>query len=154
MFLMNRSDRAARGTALVTAAAIAIAATAVLSPHTRAGDVPPAATQPSDLVKLRQERVESLKRAVDLATQLYDRGLGDFAVLSQCDRQLFDAKLDAAATPQDRIAVLRDSKDDAVKTEKLTEDRFKAGLTNGLDVAMATSDRLKVEIQLAEESAK
>jgi outer membrane protein TolC len=148
------SIRRARFWLFLIAAAVGAGGTVILSRPIRAGDNPSPAAHASDLAKLRDERVDTLKKAVDLANQLYSRGLGDFAVVSQCDRQMFEAKLDAAATPQDRIAVLRQSKDDADKTEKLAQDRFKAGLTSELDVTMATADRQKVEIQLAEELAK
>ena len=111
---------------------------------------PPPATQPADVAGLKQQRVQTLRTASDLALQLYSRGLGDVLPVLQCDEALAAARLAYAGTPAERLAALRDAKATADQHEALAASRFKAGLTSDLDVNLFKAHRLDVEIQLAE----
>lgn len=130
---------------------LTIASSAYLT-RTKADTTP--ASRPAELEKLRHDRVDTLVSASDLALQLYSRGLGSYSDLLECDRLLLDAKLDAAESPKDRLQVLRDAKDMATDHEKLTKNRFNAGLVSDLDVRLAEAHRLDIEIHLLSEAGR
>jgi outer membrane protein TolC len=109
----------------------------------------PTTVPASDLARIRQAELDTLKRAVDLAEQLYARGLADDVNWDRYSRELLETRLRFAETDADRLAVLHDGLTAARAREQLTRSRFKAGLCSDLDVAGAELARLQVEERLA-----
>ena len=136
---------------LIAVSGIALAGLLALPAGSRGGGSPAAATQPSaELSGLQQQRIETLRQGSGLARQLFARGLVNADEVSHFDRALLEAELDAAASPDERVTVLRRALDAAKGQEDLAVKRAQAGLDTTLAPLQARADRLRVEIQLAE----
>ncbi len=137
---------------LIVVLAAAAAAWAARSPSASTADVPATApAEPGGLAKVRQAEVDTLRQGVDLATQLYSRGLTPTSAdVDRLSRLLVETRLRLAASPADRAAVLRDGLAAAKDQEALATSRFKAGLCSDLDVADAEFYRLRLEEQVIE----
>jgi RNA polymerase sigma factor (sigma-70 family) len=131
---------------LTTPPAAQIAATAPAAPA--------AAPSPADdLARLRKERIDLLTQALEESKQMFAQGIGDFAAVRRCERELLDARLEAAATPAARRQVLTEMLALAKAQEQMSQSRFKAGLSSHVEAAESTADRLQVEILLAKDRA-
>lgn len=106
------------------------------------------------MAALRSERAAVLTEALKQAEAEHKAGMGTFANVQQCQLALPRAQMEAAATPEGRIAVLKASIEHAREIERDTLARLKAGVGMPLDCAEAKAGRLRLEIDLALEQAK
>jgi RNA polymerase sigma factor (sigma-70 family) len=118
------------------------------TPTTSATPVP---ARSSDLASLRKQRIDALTRAFTLSKEMYSRGLIDFSLVRNAERELLQARLEAADSTAARAQVLSEMLISAKDQETLVESRFKAGLCSDVDVAESTADRLQVEILIAKD---
>ena len=114
----------------------------------------PAGGAGGEVAKLRQERIDTLREASELATRMYETGLIDSEEVSRWQRELLSAELESAGSAEERTALLRKGLDAARKREELASQRLKVGAATPLAVHEAKAYRLRVELQLAEASAK
>jgi outer membrane protein TolC len=114
----------------------------------------PASNPPSDVNKLQEERLSTLKEAQAIAGELYGRGTGTLEDVNRCNRSLAEAELEAAQSAKVRLEILRAAVASATKAEELADQRHKAGLCSRLEPLEAKAYRLRTEIDLAREIAK
>jgi hypothetical protein len=125
---------------------------AVMPTHSHAQD--PGTAPSGDVTALRRQRVETLQRASSVAHQLYANGQLTGEEVFRVDRLLLDAQLESAIAREDRAKLLQAALDVARRQEDLASQHSKAGLGSTVAAMEATADRLRVEIQLAEITAK
>lgn len=106
------------------------------------------ATGPSRSAALLARRIELAQRGVDLARQLYERGLLDFAAVGAAQQRLLRAHVDAATTPAQRLQTLRQLETQCRATLELVQSRFQAGLTTEFDVVTAEFQLLDVQVEI------
>ena len=132
---------------------VGIAGTVLLeAPRARAEG--PATAPGAELAALREQRIDTLRRAAGMARQMYQRGLLAFDEVLGIDRLLLEAQLESAATDKARGEILKKALAVAKELEDLVSKRERAGMTSPLDTLQATADRLHLEARLAELTAK
>jgi outer membrane protein TolC len=97
---------------------------------------------------LREERVGILQQAVEQVGKMYETGVTDFRSVVDFQLQLSEAKLELADTPAEKKAALEEQLDAAKEYVEFTNARFLTGSTSMLDVHLAKSNALRVEIEL------
>jgi outer membrane protein TolC len=127
---------------------------ALLLEARRAGAEGPAAAPATDVAALREQRIKTLRTAADMARQMYGQGTVEFAEVLRIDRSLLDAQLESAATDQARVEILKKALGVARQLEDLASARNRAGVGTPLATLEATAERLRVEVRLAELTAK
>jgi hypothetical protein len=110
----------------------------------------------AELKKLQKEQVATLTKEVEILTVQNQAASVDFERLFLAQMELCDAKLDAADTPDERIAVLEEQLKLAESAQQTTEMRFAVGAlgTSQPDVLSAKSLCLKIKIRLVRERGK
>jgi outer membrane protein TolC len=108
----------------------------------------------TELVKLQQEQVATLREASNVANQLFAHGLCPVSDADRINHMLAEAELDAAASPQERVQILQKAIDAAKKQEDLASKQAKAGVANALAPLEAKSYRLGLEVKLSAENSK
>jgi outer membrane protein TolC len=98
--------------------------------------------------ELQQKRVEVLREALQLVIAMYREGALDFRRVHSVQRDLLEAQLDMAKTREAQIEVLTSQLKIAKGSLAITEEMFKAGATTALDVHLARSAMLSIEIRL------
>ncbi len=114
----------------------------------------PSSKPSSDIASLHRQRIATLQQACDYVHAMYDQGQITADEMFRVDRRLIDAKLDATTAPAERIQLLQRALDTARKQERIAAEHERAGTGPALDALDAKAERLRVEIQLAQESAK
>lgn len=104
----------------------------------------------SDLIA---EREQVLEKLVEVAKIKYQQGIASLDAVIAAERQLFDAKLDSATTPGERIAIRESQLKLAQQQEQLVANRIEAGLVSTNDLMMAKANRLTAQIQLLREKS-
>lgn len=107
-----------------------------------------------EVQRLLRERMAVLEKIVEFRRAAYDVGVGELKALLDAQRDVAAAKVELAATRDERMAALRE----LVKVSKAAEERakiqFEAGRSTQLDSLVAASFRLKAESELAREESK
>jgi hypothetical protein len=102
----------------------------------------------TELQKKLKERHNSAVRLLDERIKEYRKGLRDAGPVFEAARLVADAKLDLAATPDARRAVMEQT----LEVARLVETRLQAQLDKGLgsrgDLERARYARLSVEVEL------
>ena len=114
----------------------------------------PATAPVGGLAGLRQQRIDTLCQASDMVRRMYEQGLQTSAQVLRIDRMLLDAQLDAVATDKARAEILGKALTVARQQEALVSDQVRAGAAGPLAALEAKAERLRVEAQLAELTAK
>jgi len=107
-----------------------------------------------DLSKAGQEEVDTLRNAIDVASQMFSRGLGPAEDVDRLNRTLLQERMRMATSVDERIVALRDALTSAKAQEELASSRFKAGLVSQVAPLEAKAFRLSVEEQLSEGGSK
>jgi outer membrane protein TolC len=102
----------------------------------------------SKIRELQAERVKLLERGMELVSMAYAKGSRDFAAVFELQLELLDAKLDAAASKEEQIAVLNSQLKVANQTHEMARQRFENGSVSQLDVIQAKAVALRIEIEL------
>jgi outer membrane protein TolC len=105
----------------------------------------------AEIKELHEKRVALLKQAEKVATAQYRVGTIDFNSVNAIERELLEARLDAADTPSRRIAVLEESKKSADELVKITNVFFVAARSSELDVDLGKALVLEIRIKLLRE---
>ncbi len=135
-------------TIYVASITIAIVVGFLLHPQRSHGDA--VANAPADnAAKLKQERVETLRKASDLAHTLATQGAITWDESSRVDQRLLDAQLDAADSADARAKILQAALQVARDQEDLAARRQRSGYVSSLVPLEAKADRLRIEIELA-----
>jgi hypothetical protein len=117
-----------------------------------AGADPPKSTAdeagPSQLLSLRKERRETLRKLVDAAESKYNSGKATLDVVLRASDLLLEAEMDLARTRAERIAVHEKLVANLRQVEKATQLRCDAGTAPIEESLEAKAARLKAEIQL------
>jgi outer membrane protein TolC len=113
-----------------------------------------AAAASPELKKIRQERVETLRQAVDFAQESFAKGVGPIEEVERLNAMLMDARLRAAASADERAAVLREALAVAKQQEEMATQRVQTGLGTEVMRLEAKAYRLGVEERLAEAGVK
>jgi hypothetical protein len=110
----------------------------------------------AELKKLQKEQIATLTKRVDIITRQEQAAGVDVTQLFLAQMELCDAKLDAADTPEERIAVLEEQLKVAESAQKVTELRYSvaAASTTQAEVLSAKSLCLKIKIKLVRERGK
>jgi len=149
--IMLAIHRNLRAWALVLCGSITAAGVAIYPSRSHA-DAP--GTAAANIDQLKQQRVAVLREASDQTSKLFLQGTARFDDVDRLNELLLGAELDAAATPEQRMAVLQ--KAETLATSQATDAaaRADAGLVTQAVVLEAKAHLLEVQIKLAEESAK
>src|SRR5262249_23061768 len=107
-----------------------------------------------EIKRLLVERQKTLRAAVDVLMAQYQAGVVDFQRVAQAQRAFLRATLDLPLPPEKRLAALRESRELADATVKVTEARFKRGMVTQADVLEAQAALLEARIELLREQAK
>jgi outer membrane protein TolC len=124
--------------------------------------VRPASGQQTDVLKsdaaevkeLQKERVAVLTLLVKIVAAQYATGTVDFHQVAQAQRELLDAKVDSAGSPEERIALFEEQLKLASEILKVAQARFESGRVSQPDVLRAKAFYLDVKIKLVRERAK
>ncbi len=103
----------------------------------------------TDLKSLQQEQIATLSKRVDILTRQYQAGAAVDDQVLTAQMELCEAKLDAADTPAERIAVLEEQLKMAESAEKLAQKQWDVGRVTEANVLAARSLTLKLKIKLA-----
>ena len=122
-------------------------------PSTSNADVTEAKSS-TELAKLQQEQVATLREASNLASQLFAHGLCTVSDSDRINHLLIEAELDAATSPQERVQILKKAVDAAKQQEELASQQAQAGVATALAVLEAKLYRLGLEVRLSKESLK
>ena len=114
----------------------------------------PATAPSTGVAALHQQRVEALQQAAAYVRPGYEQGMTTAAEIHRVDRMLLDAQLEAATTDAQRVKLLQKALEMAKKQEEVAAARHAAGQATSLVPLEAKADRLRVEIKLAEMTAK
>lgn len=106
------------------------------------------------IVGAQAQRVEALHRAVKELQQQYRDGAVDFGRVTTAQRDLCEAVVLTAKTPDERIAYLEEQLKIATKLRDLARIRFRNGATTAVDVHEAEAACLHVEIRILHEQRK
>jgi hypothetical protein len=110
----------------------------------------------AELKKLQKEQIATLTKEVEILNTQYQAASVGFERLFSAQMELCDAKLDAADTPKERIAVLTEQLKLAESAQQITEMRRAVGAagTNPADPLSAKSLCLKIKIRLVRERSR
>ncbi len=103
------------------------------------------------LETLLVQRRDALAKAVELQMQQYRNGRCTLEAVRTLRRQLGEAELDAAQTPEDRVVVLQKQLALAKRDVALAKELSIVGRVTELDVLQANAAEMRVEIQLIRE---
>jgi outer membrane protein TolC len=103
----------------------------------------------SEVQRLQQDRKNTLQQAVDFAVEQYRHGVTDFLIVLRLQRELLDAELDMSDPREEKMRALAKHLKIANESLALMEARYQAGGVTKMDVLLAKSEKLHVEIQLA-----
>jgi outer membrane protein TolC len=101
----------------------------------------------STIRELQAERVKLLERGMELVVMAYTEGSCDLTSMINLQFELLDAKLDAAESKEEEIAVLSSQLKVANQTLEMVRQRFESGRVSRLDVIQAKSVALRIEIE-------
>jgi outer membrane protein TolC len=110
----------------------------------------PLAEEPKDtrLKELLKERVETLRKVVEIVSQQYKLGGVGIGQVVQAQQSLLRAELDLCDSDKERIAVLEKLVSLMKDHEKIAAARFKSGDGRQGEALMAKATRLDAEIAL------
>ncbi len=114
----------------------------------------PATAPSSERSGLRQQRIETLQQAADIARRMFEQGLTTTGEVLRVNRLLLDAQLEAATSVNDRTKLLQEALQVAKRQEELATTQLQAGAAGPLVLLEAKAERLRVEIQLSEMTTK
>jgi hypothetical protein len=98
---------------------------------------------------LLKQRVEILKSRHDQAFNAYENGVFDFDKVHVAQVHYLNARLDVCADNAERIAVLKESVDEAKWYHKAAVERFAANIGDKVEVLAAKAYVLEARIALA-----
>ena len=101
--------------------------------------------------ELQQERIKLLGIAARILIAQYQVGTVDYTEAKSAERELLEARLDAAETPQQRIAVLEELQKSIEDLVKVVEGRFNNGRCSEADLDRGKASLLEVRIKLLRE---
>src|SRR5258707_743556 len=93
------------------------------------------------LKKLQAQRRDLLKKALDAHYEAFEAGRGTLDTVIQGAKELLQAELELATTPEQRVAHYAARLEMAKKVEKLTTDRYDAGRVTAADYYVVQADR-------------
>ena len=105
----------------------------------------------TQLKVLQAERIQVLKRLVQISIAMYQVGTVDFNQLSSAQQELCDAQLNSTDEPEKRVALLTKQVEMANDVLKIVRARFNAGTVTEMDVCRAESLQLGLKIKLLQE---
>jgi hypothetical protein len=140
---MNRLASVCIVSILVVASILAACSSRAASPDSMPRGKP-------EVKELQKKRIAVLCEAQKIAHSQYLVGTIEFLGVKAIEREWLEARLDAAETPQQRIAVLEEAQKSAEELLKAA-DRICAVQATVLDVALAKSLLLKIKIKLLRE---
>jgi predicted metal-dependent HD superfamily phosphohydrolase len=108
----------------------------------------------SELAKLQQEQIASLREASKMADEMLTHGIGSVSDADRLNHMLVDAELDAATSAEGRIQTLQGAIAAAKKEEGIVSQQVELGVATVMASLEAKSYRLGLEIRLSKESAK
>ncbi len=109
----------------------------------------------AEIDKLRHERLDAAKMFFEATRASYETDTVTFDQLAKANRTLFEVELDLALTPQQRMAAYQRALTAAQAMEAKIKALFDVAARGGeVDkLALAKTERLKFEIELAREKA-
>ncbi|MBI1248334.1 hypothetical protein GC197_10915 [bacterium] len=102
---------------------------------------------------LRSERVDALRKVVELAEHALKSGRAPYEEVYRANVELLDAELDYCRSNEEAIAILKRSLKEAAKMEDVVKAQGLAGRGSEIDVQRAKAQRLKIEIALRQAEA-
>ena len=114
----------------------------------------PSTAPSTELAGLRQQRIETLRQASDVAHRMFAQGMSTAGEVFRIDRSLLDAQLESAASIDERVKLLQNALEIAKQQEDLALRQHKAGLTAPLAPLEARAERLRIAVRLIELTAK
>ena len=106
------------------------------------------------LAELRKTRVAVAEDVLKTVKALRNAGLSTDADVAGWTQKWLDARLDSAATKQERIAILKDGVQLAKEQEQLVDSRRESGRATPLDASAARYATLDADIRLAKAEAE
>ena len=107
----------------------------------------------TELSKLEQEHVATLRKGANMAEQMFAHGLGAIADVNRLNQSLVEAELKYAKSSKERASILQDELTTAKKQEELASRQAAAGIATVLAPVEAKAYRLGIEIELSEETS-
>jgi hypothetical protein len=101
-----------------------------------------------ELRELVEARRDTLKEVVSLINEQEDVGRVSISEVSRANTSFFEADLEAARTPKERIACFQRAYEAQQRTEQRTEIGLNVGTVKPVDVLLARAARLKAEAEL------
>jgi uncharacterized protein (TIGR03067 family) len=110
-------------------------------------------TRPT-VAALRQERIESAKKAMDTARKMWQVGQLRFDEVGRWSRRWSEARLEAAGNDAERTAILQELVELAKSEEAQIDGQYRAGISSSLDAEAAHYFRIETELKLARHLAQ
>jgi hypothetical protein len=126
----------------------------VLALGVAAAPVPQPKEESAKIKALLKERRDALRTAALARTQEYEAGRGTLGVMLHVSRELLNAELEVATTPEERFDAHASHFNAMRKMEKLTKEGYEAGRVKAADHYEMRAARLKAEIELLRAEAK
>lgn len=120
--------------------------------HASAAEVA-SADMAAQIKSLQKERVETLRKLVELYVEFYQVGKSDITPAIGAQTELVNAQLECTEDRDERIALLTEQLQSVTVFLKLAEGRFNNGMTTQADVLRAKSLLLDTKIKLLREQA-
>jgi outer membrane protein TolC len=117
-------------------------------------DSDPTTDLATELTKLQTQRVATLKQLAELQSAMYRSGECFVHEVLTAQHDLFEAQLEMAETPAQRIALLETQLKTAKRTLEAAEQLRRAAVVSQCDPLRAKAAVLGVEIKLLQERAR
>jgi hypothetical protein len=112
------------------------------------------AAEPASLEQLHKDRITTLEKLAATLRRQYEVGTGTFNEYTKAQDDLFEAKVDAATQPDERIALLEKQVVAAQGVFDFVDARHKMGAITEADSLRAKANLLNVKIRLVREQAR
>ena len=113
-----------------------------------------AADKAAELKALLKERRQALDAALRLTLEMYKAGKAPVTEVIQAEQAARKAAVDAADTPEERLAALRKSRDTAADLAQVAQELFKVGRVTQAELLRARAELLEARIALLREELK
>jgi outer membrane protein TolC len=127
---------------------------ALLAGWAAAAPVPEKKKDSPEITKLLKERRDVLRNAVEARTQEFEAGRGTLGVLLHVSRELLNAELELATTPEKRFDAYAGHFNALRKIETITKEGYDAGRVKVADYFEIRAARLEAEIQMRRAEAE
>ena len=126
----------------------------VLAAWVAAAPVPQPKEESDKIKALLKERRDVLRNAVEARTQEFEAGRGTLGVLLHVSRELLNAELELATTPEKRFDAYAGHFNALRKIETITKEGYDAGRVKVADYFEIRAARLEAEIQMRRAEAE